>query len=175
MTLGNKRPSQLVVEIKKRFADIGLTAQEDLIKSRLISAVPATVRTALVGHDDVSLEQFAKIADSMLSVVSNESPFIAHSYEEKRHWPNRQNHQPRHHQFTQSSEDQLQPQKRNFRNGVRPFYANQRARICNAHIYYAGDARTCRPWCKWPGQKGKIIPQNKDTPYQSRSSSPTNS
>ena len=72
--------------------DIGQTAQEDLIKSRLISAVLATVRTALVGHDDVSLEQFAKIADSIVSVVSNESLFIAHSYEEKQQWPNRQNH-----------------------------------------------------------------------------------
>ena len=143
------------MKIKKRFADIGLTAQEDLIKSRLISAVPATVRTALVGHDDVSLEQFAKIADSMLSVVSNESPFIAHSYEEKRQWPNRQNHQPRHHQFTQSSEDKLQPQKRNFRNGVRPFYANQRARICNADIYYAGDARTCHPGVNGHARRAK--------------------
>ena len=56
MTLGDKRPSQLVTEIKRRFEDIGLAVNDDIVKSRLLSALPANLRSALVGHDDCTLE-----------------------------------------------------------------------------------------------------------------------
>lgn len=165
MSLGNKRPTQLVVEIRKRFTDIGMTAPEDLVKSRLVSALPPTIRTALVGHDDVSLEQFAKIADSMLSVSARETPFIGHTQAEPRY-------------SSESSFERRQPDwqprsRAHWSPRRRPFNP-KRAKICTAHIYYADEARTCRHWCKWPGKRGKIIPAHQTTPHQSRPSSPVN-
>ena len=35
--LGDKRPSQLAVEIKRRFSEISMTLDDSIIKSRLLS------------------------------------------------------------------------------------------------------------------------------------------
>ena len=78
MTLGDKRPSQLVAEIKWRFEDIGLAVDGAIVKSRLLSALPTNLRSALVGYDDCTLEQYSKFADSVVAVASSESPFINH-------------------------------------------------------------------------------------------------
>jgi len=69
VSLGDKRPSRFVHEIKRSFTDIGLTPDDAIIKTKLLSALPVQIRSALVGHDSVSLEQYAAIADSMLSVA----------------------------------------------------------------------------------------------------------
>ena len=50
MTLGDKKPSQLVSEIKRRFKNIGLAVDDAIVKTRLLSALPANLRSALVGH-----------------------------------------------------------------------------------------------------------------------------
>ena len=180
MTLGDKRPSQLVTEIKRRFEDIGLAVDDAIVKSRLLSALPANLRSALVGHDDCTLEQYSKIADSMVAVASSESPFINHlksqpgeftssnpfdsspgSPDFRRHNPdrNRQN-------FPQNTQTHVTLRDRTFQSRfeVRPFFADQRPKICNAHIFYADRARSCRRWCQWPGNQAKIISDHQFTP-----------
>lgn len=96
--LGDRRPTQLVMDIKRKFNEVGLQADDSIIKSRLITALPSTVRSALVGHDNVPLDNFAKIADSMLAVMGRESPFVAQvgqaSREVTKSW-NSQNYAPR--------------------------------------------------------------------------------
>jgi len=154
MSLGDKRPTQLVAEIQRNFSDIGLNAEEAIIKNRLMSALPSSIRSALVGHENQSLNEFAKIADSMLAVSSSDSPFTVgtiKSYSARRSGNNL---------------------SRDYRFAVRPFKPEQKPRICNAHIFYAERARTCRPWCQWPGTKPKIISRNQKTPAQTRPSSP---
>ena len=170
LDLGDKRPSQFVTEVKRRFSDIGLTADDDIVKSRLLKALPAHLRSALVGHDSVSLDQYAKIADSMLSVSISTSPFVSvnsvSSEEPRKTWHRNDN-------FDKPS--QRNNQRSNQRSfAVRPFYSDQRPKLCNAHIFYAERARTCRPWCRWPGKKGQSLKDHQQTPAQSRSSSPTN-
>ena len=75
--LGDKRPTQAVVEIKRKFNDVGIPPNDDLIKSRHLTALPVNIRSALVGHDSLSLEQYAKIADSMVAVVGSNPYNIA--------------------------------------------------------------------------------------------------
>jgi len=156
MTLGDKKPSQLVSEIRRRFAEIGITADEAIVKSRLLSALPINLQTALVGHDDVSLEKYASIADSMISVAAAESPFVNVAAMEQRRRPENTQH------FSRA-------------NTVRPFHPDQRPRICNAHIFYADRAKTCRRWCKWPGRRPRQLNDNAATPAQSRSATPAHS
>ena len=71
--LGDKRPTQFINELKRKFSEIGLTPEEDIIKSRLISALPSNIKAALIGHDKERLDSFARIADSMLAVAENSS------------------------------------------------------------------------------------------------------
>ena len=72
---GDRRPRQLVAEINWLFPEIGLTADDTIIKSRLLSAFPPCLRSAYVGHDESPLNQYAKIADSMLAVWAKDTPF----------------------------------------------------------------------------------------------------
>ena len=164
LDLGDKRPTQFVTEMKRRFSEIGIKADDDVVKSRLLKALPAHLRSALVGHDSVNLDQYAKIADSMLAVSVQTSPFInvnqVSSDEPRRNW--------------QENSDKFTPRENSRSFAVRPFHADQRPKICNAHIFYAKRARTCCRWCRWPGKKGNFLKDNQHTPAQSRSASPTN-
>jgi len=162
MSLGSKRPTQLVAEIQRNFADIGLAAEEGIIKNRLMSALPSTIRSALVGHESQKLNDFAKIADSMLAVSSSDTPFTVSAVKHKEHPAN----------ATQSFRRNRASIKTDYKFAVRPFKPEQRPRLCNAHIFYAERARTCRPWCKWPGQKPRMMTRNMQTPAQTRRSSP---
>ena len=125
--IGDKWPTQFVSEIKSRFNDVGLGVYNAIIKSRLLSEIPANMRCSLVGHDDVSLEQYA---DSIMAVPQCDTPFISvnamNTQDSRRSCNIRQND----HQKTQA--------------GVRPFHRNARPMICNSHIFFADHTRRCR-------------------------------
>jgi len=178
--LGNKRPTQLVVEIKRRFAEIGLTPDEAIIKSRILSALPANIKSALVGHDSASLEDYVKIADSMLAVAAPVNPYSIDAVSDRGNSNNNSN-------FSRQSDNVSSNRfhnnhranngnrgRQNYYGGIRPFHNDQRPRICNAHIFYASHARTCRHWCKWPNKPKKVLQEGEKTPSQSRASSPVN-
>lgn len=154
--LNDRRPAQFVTDIKRRFAEVGLKADDAVIKSRLLSALPSTIRSALVAHEDSDLEKFAKIADSMLAVTATDLPSMVCGVQ--RRYPASQSH--------------ASNESRNF--APRPFHPNQRPRVCNAHIYYGAQARTCRPWCQWPKKDIPVLRDDTRTPQQSRPSSPKN-
>ena len=151
VSLDGKRPTQLAAEIKQKFREVGLQDDDIVIKSKLITAFPSSLRAALVGHDDLPLESFVKVADSMLAVTQTAQP---------------------------SNPFQIAPINQKIQNEslqrhtIRPFHSNQRPVVCNAHIFYGDRARTCRHWCRWPNKPKKILAQNFPTPSQSRSNSP---
>jgi len=173
MDLGEKRPSQLVSEIKRKFADIGIKAEDEIVKSRLLTALPHHLRSALVGHDSCSLEQYAKVADSIMAVADTSTPFANVSAVQRHPAPLGAPG------GVGTSSRFQQPQRRDQHRPMEGFsgqrnYRTRRPRICNGHIFYAERARTCRPWCKWPGARGRILERSQKTPAQSRDSSPGN-
>lgn len=183
VNLDGKRPTQIINEIKRRFADINITADDSIIKSRLLSALPPNIKASLVGHDDQPLDNYARIADSMMAVAGHNlyslsaatcqssEPDIAPTprcsqmcgVENKNNYGNfgRNYHRDQKPNFNRSNKFT-----------VRAFYDEQRPKICNAHIFYADRARTCRPWCKWPVKRQRMLRDHEVTPAQSRSSSP---
>lgn len=159
--LGDRRPSQLVTDIKRRFSEVGLQVDDSIIKSRLLTALPSHIRSALVGHEEVPLDAFAKIADSMLAVAGCATPFasINRTAAASQEHPRDSNSH-----FRGRNPDEA----RTYRNSRR------RPKICNGHLYYAAESRTCRPWCKWPGPKpSTLLASRQPSPAQSRASSPT--
>jgi len=167
LELGDKRPSQLVAEIRRRFREVNITPDDTIIKSRLLSALPHNIRSALVGHDTASVEQYAQIADSMLTVanMSATTPFTVAKIEENNSSQFRNREQ---HHFNNRQ------QGRKFSSGIRPFYEGQRPRVCNGHIFYGTKSRSCRQWCQWPQKPNRILKDSERTPHNSRPSSPTN-
>jgi len=171
LELGDKRPSQLVNEIRRRFVDIGVTPEDTIIKSRLLSALPHSIRSALVGHDNVSVEQYAQIADSMIAVAKmSSSPFTVGKVEEKSHYSDRQSSSC----ANRNNYSGNRSQNKSSFCGVRPFYDGQRPRVCNGHIFYGNRSRTCRHWCEWPSRPSRMLKDNEKTPRNSRANSPTN-
>jgi hypothetical protein len=156
LELGDRKPSQLVIEIQRRFSEVGIEVDETIVKSRLLGSLPSHIRSALVGHENSDLKTFSKIADSMLAVSPAATPFrVQHS--------------------AMDTAAAARPRPRQFSNAPRPFYANQRPKVCNAHIYYGSRARTCRSWCQWPGNKPRILRSGEKTPSHSRTASPSSS
>ena len=124
--MGSRRPTQVMCDIKRKFSEVGLTVDDSIVKSRLISALPSSIRAALVGHDQMPLEDFAKVADSMVAVMTSTTPYASVN--------------------EAAVQQQRNPNQQQFNNSTaRPFHANQRPKICSSHIYYASVARTCRP------------------------------
>jgi len=109
-----------------------------------MTALPSSIRSALVGHESQSLANFAKIADSMLAVSANETPFAVNAV--RQNGPQQSDISTRYRRNAQA----------NYKFAVKPFKPEQRPKICNAHVFYADKARTCRHWCKWPGPKPKF-------------------
>lgn len=153
--LGDRRPTQLVSDIRRRFSEVGLQVDDSIVKSRLLMALPSNIRSALVGHESASLDNFAKIADSMLAVASPSTPFNTVA---------RVNAMPSTKASSSTPVSRL------------PRHARQsKQKVCNGHIYYGTEARTCRPWCQWPGPKPqRVLHSRQVTPTQSRAASPTN-
>ena len=73
LSLGDKKPSLFVNELKRKFSEVGLAPDDTIMKSRLLSALSPSIKSALVGHDGESLESFVRIADSMVAIVSQQS------------------------------------------------------------------------------------------------------
>jgi len=53
---------------------------------------------------------------------------------------------------------------------VKPFYDNQRPKVCRSHLYFGNEAKRCMHWYQWPNKHGITITTS--TP-QSRALSPT--
>ena len=157
LELGDRKPSHLVNEIQRRFSEVGVKVDDTIVKSRLLSALPLQIRSALVGHEDADLKTFSKIADSMLAVLPSATPFRVQ------------------HTACETPAVSANSRPRNSYDGPRPFYANQRQKVCNSHIYYGVRARTCRSWCQWPGEKPRTLRPGEKTPSHSRATSPSHS
>ena len=176
VSLGDKRPTQLVTDIQRRFAVIGLKPEDDIVKSRLLSALPAHIRSALVGHDSATLDQYAKIADSMLAVAqpNNEYHVGALQHDNSNSGSNRSNNNNHRSNFSShNNKDNNQTVNKTY--SVRSFYPRQRPRVCNSHVFYGTRARHCRPWCQWPNKPRSVLRENEQTPRNSRPASPSNS
>ena len=191
--LGDKRPTQMVGEIRRRFSYIGLEVEEEIVKSQILTAMPHTIKSALVGHENLGVDEFSKIADSMLSVAASQTssnPFLIGAIEGEDRYNNRPmqaeqysrrpQHPQRYNQHEQPwGRDRMSERhddhKASDKFTVRPFYSGQRPRVCNAHVFYGERARTCRQWCRWPNKPRRMLRDNEKTPAHSRSSSPVQS
>ena len=67
--MGDERPTQLLVEIKRGFAEIGIAPDNAIIKSRILSTLLPNIIAALVGHDSAAPDDYVKNADIMLKVA----------------------------------------------------------------------------------------------------------
>ena len=145
ISFDGQKPSVCFLRIKRKLEDCHLTVDDQFLRHKFLQALPPTTRVALSAHHNLALDDFAKLADTIYQY----STFDYHVAAVK---PD-----------TKLEHDSVSP-NRNFQHnprqqkgGMFPFSAGQKPKICRFHVFYANNAKRCKPWCKWPGQKPQLI------------------
>jgi len=138
----------------------------------LLNAIPTQAQVTLVGHQNLELEAFGAVADSILEILPHNVNHIESTASTASNQASQANNtsQSSHCKSQFQSNNKQHYTKRNVNYGTEPYFEGQRQRICRAHLYFADRARSCKPWCKWPGAKPNII--DPSSRPNSRGSSP---
>ena len=139
VSLDGQKPSVCLIRIRRKLADCNLQVDDDVVRHRLLQAMPHATKIALSAHSALPLSEFAKLADTIYS-YTQVSEYNVAAVDTKAKIPFR-----------------MEKDSNKTFSDCRPFSEGQRPKICRFHLFYAGKARRCKPWCKWPGQKPAII------------------
>jgi len=82
--LDGRKPSVFVRQMKSKMDDIGLKASDDILKARLVKAMPSNAQLVLTGQQSLPLENFVAIADSLMEVWDNQTT-VAHLSSQSKH------------------------------------------------------------------------------------------
>ena len=157
------KPSQFLNEIQKAASKVGVG--EELVRHKFLQALPHTISPIIATQKGTPLKDLGQLADELMPFVHQANYALS------------QNMPPTYPSQCLLNKNKYSPSASNYDNklniiptGVRPYNRNQRPKICRAHLYFASEAKTCKPWCKWPHKNPelKILPN-------SRSASPTKS
>jgi len=154
------RPSHFLQELCTLATKVGGVC-DDLVRHKFINALPATVAPVVAAQRTLTLQQLGSLADELTPLFDKTNTVMKVS-----------------NSYGMNSNDQTQRKYENRRNsscptGVMPYHPDQRPKICRAHIYYGNKARTCKPWCRFPGDRNKFkfLPNSRQTsPARSTSS-----
>ena len=149
------RPSLYLQELQSLARRAGIDNCQDLIRHKFLSSLPHTISPAVAAQTTLSLTQLGSLADELMPMHNNFCNFT-----QSQQLSQKSPKHPRERRHSTSSGVSGTPI------GLRPFSADQRPKICRAHIYFADRARTCKPWCKYPNKNACRIEPS------SRSSSP---
>lgn len=154
LDLAGLKPSLALIHLKRKLNECGLTADEDLLKHKILKAMPISTQMALASHQGLKLADFVAVADSLL-LISPQTQTVAKIS------------QPQAENFSAKSQGESSQQRFSTTYLLHPFSPNQRPKICRYHLYFGPAAKRCKPWCVWPARKPAIIEPS------SRSSSPS--
>ncbi|KAF0288664.1 hypothetical protein FJT64_012968 [Amphibalanus amphitrite] len=136
------RPSLYVRELQELAGKVGVG--EELVRHKLLQSLPPAVGAVLAAQRDLSLQQLGKLADELMPLLQT-SCLAAPQAQLSSH--QRDQHRPPH---RRGEQQQHQADYSALPTGLRPFHPDQRQQVCRAHLYFGAEARTCKPWCRWP-------------------------
>ncbi len=141
------RPSAYLHEmlsVAKRI-DIG----EDIVRHKFLQALPPEIAPVIASQKDLNPTQLGRLADELMPLLNNDKAcFVQRPLSTQN--------------SAQTSYKGKYSQNTSVPLNVRPYRDNQRTKICRAHIYFANEARTCKPWCRWPKKKDlQMLPSSR--------------
>ena len=141
ISLDGQKPSVCFLRIQRKLSECHLTMDNDVIKHRLMQAMPMSTRSSLSAHLDLPPDKFAKLADTIYSYSKDTFQENTHVYATQQ-------------SSSSSYARQPQPKQRNSStdNSFQPFSPGQRPKICRFYLFFANSAKRCKPWCKWAHQ-----------------------
>jgi len=144
------KPSICLAQMMRTAEKVGVGSE--FVRHRFLQMLPSNVTPVLAAQSTLTLDQLGNLADELLALPSQQNTGSILQLQQNDRGPYRQRHgtsqmQQRNWQSSMGSSGQTQ---QHIHYSVRPFNANQRPKVCRAHIYYGPAARTCKSWCKWP-------------------------
>lgn len=136
LDVSETKPSVAAHRLRQAYVRAGMEASDDILKHRILRSLPLQLQTTLAAHQQESLERFLATADNIFD-VTNRTTVGTNKVGTG----------------SASSEPGGHRSRAQSPLGVRPFRSDQRPVVCRSHIYYGREAKTCRPWCQWPGPK----------------------
>ena len=167
--LDGRKPSQFMRHIKSKLLDVGLEPTDEVLKHKIIKAMPSEAVMSLTASQSLPLQAFTEIADNLYDLIERSSG-VCHVNSNKETHSSSSNKSGTNQNYGQHkvSENKRNNHK-NF--SLQPYHPDQKPKICRAHLYFAEKARTCKSWCRWPGNKPRIV----DSRESSRANSPVRS
>ena len=150
-TLDGKKPTQFLRSLRAKMKEIELEPSDEVLKQRLVQAMPQKARLMLTASLNLPLDDFGKVADNLHDLIDDYEVTQVQQKQPTFSTSNN-NHRGRDERTRPSS-----PTSSKGNIGYLPYHVDQRQKICRAHIYFAGKARSCKPWCQWPGSKPQYI------------------
>jgi len=162
------KPTLYLNELRKLANQANLGLSDEFLKIKFIKGVPDSIRPMLATHAADSLDELARVADTMLAY--NPSMSVSHVPPPRDCTPNPSS-------FNQAHKPRITMNVKNFATdnipyALRAFHATQKPQVCRAHLYYGNHARSCKPWCILFQPKLKILPNSRsNSPARTPSSS----
>jgi hypothetical protein len=167
ISLNGQKPSVCLLRIKRKLQECNLTVDNDVVRHRLLQAMPINTRVSLSAHSQLPLDQFAKLADTIylysqengfgITAQVSSTPAYAEQGDVSAVSVMPGNYQPQRRDFRPIVKEDNNQRLDNVSFALRPFNSNQRPKLCRFHLYFAEKANRCKPWCKWPGSKPPCI------------------
>ena len=148
------RPSAYLHEMLSLAKRIRIS--DDIVRYKFLQALPSAISPVIASQKDLNHTEHGRLVDELMPLLNNVKAFVV-----QRPLSTKNNsHTNYKGKYSQDTSMQL---------NVRLYRSNLRTKICRAHIYFANEARKCKPWCKWPKKNGLLVLSN------SRPATPTGS
>lgn len=164
--ISDEKPSILLRRVRKIFADAGVQATDEMLVHKLVQALPSSLADLLHAHSQQPVDTFVSVADTVWAARASTTPSASAPIANSTHQS-----EPAAAACTRFSPRRQHNDLNALPPGLRPFHRDQRPVICRAHLYYGTDARSCRPWCRFPSDSPRLH-RSQQTPSQSRDTSP---
>lgn len=138
------RPSAYLRQLQQIGTKVN--AGDDLIRHKFLQGLPPTIAHAVAAQTTLTLTQLGGVADELMplhSQLSNINQLHDKSPHSESQYHRRREHSQNQHDPSHQSENFLPI-------SVRPFHSQQRTKICRTHLYFAENAKYCKPWCRYP-------------------------
>ena len=167
MDLAGRKSSAFIRSTKAKLKEIDLKPSDEILKHKIIKAMPGEAKMSLTASQSLSLDAFCAVADNLFELLNRSSVNNVESHPHNKARSDRmQNNISNQGHANHSS---------NLSDACLPFHPDQKPKICRAHIFYAERARTCKHWCRWPGTKPRIVDSIESSRTNSRENSPVRS
>ena len=135
LELDGRKPSQFIRRTKTKLNEIGLDPSDDILKHKIIKAMPNEAKISLTASQSLPMDKFCEVADNLYDVLNISS--VNHISQ-----PNSQTYS----RYGQTNDNRRENKHESpvSRNCYTPYHPDQRPKICKAHVYYADRARTCK-------------------------------